>query len=232
MKEVLNNFGIVSNRRSGTHFLWETLNANFDIRKPDWYPGVDGVEAFKAHCTPDQVQQFFNKSLEEFINDYFCVYIMRDIKDTLAASWYYWKRGAEDNLDISRGLVGKTFSEYIRGATIEEALHYNIDVNSLYVNNYLDPVQYWIDFTKWSDYIYTITFEDLKLNPTKVVKDFSNRFNIRTKAGECKLINRLVGNLPRKGVIGDWKNVFNEKDKEYVVSKAGVIMKKFGYGVD
>jgi len=229
MSKFLDNFGILSHRRSGTHFLWETLNVNFDIRKPDWYLKVEGVEAFKAHCAPDQVSQFFGKDLDKFLLDYSCVYIMRDVRDTLVAAWYYWKAGAESNLDISKALKGKSFSQYIRGASIEETLSYNIDINSLWAKNYLDPIQYWIDFTKWSGYVHTIKFEDLKLKPKKVIKDFSDKFDLETKNKEYALINKLVGNLPRKGIIGDWRNIINEGDRKYIYSRAGEVMTSFGY---
>lgn len=230
MKSFLDNFGIFSYRRSGTHFLWESLNANFDIRKPYWYPGVNGVEAFKAHCSPMQVPRFFNISFEDFLNKYNnYVYIVRDLRDTLVAGWYYWQKGAENNLDISRGLVNISFSQYIRGASIDKACSLNIDTNSLYADNYLDPVQYWIDCAEWSKYVYTIRFEDLKLYPIDVMNQFSEHFDVKCKNAEYVIITKLVGNLPRKGIIGDWHTVFSDDDLEYVYARARNIMESYGY---
>lgn len=216
----MNFFKIVSHRRSGTHFLWETLKSNFDLKKS---PSPEGdMGGFKWH-------RLYQQTPKEFITNNMCVFLIRDPRDTLTSLWYYWQKGAEACFRMEEFLKGKSFSDYIRGTSESDIINFGVPITFLDVDHYLDPIKHWIDYTEWSNYIYTIRFEDLKHDPIKVLDKFSEKFKINPLYDEYKIINNLVGHFPRKGISGDWKNLFSKEDEKYVREKAATIMLKFNY---
>lgn len=216
----MNFFKIISHRRSGTHFLWETLKSNFDLKKS---PSPEGdMGGFKWHL-------LHKYTSENFVLNNTCVFLIRDPRDTLTSLWYYWKKGAESWFRMDEFLKGKSFSEYIRGPFENDMSKIEFAKTSPDFGHFLDPVQHWIDYTEWSNYVYTIRFEDLKHDPIKVLDKFSEKFKIKPIYSKYKLINNLVGHFPRKGVSGDWKNLFSKDDEEYIKEKVLNTMLKFNY---
>jgi len=216
----MKNFIIVSHRRSGTHFLWRTLKLNFNLKKDASIEGDMG--GFKWH-------RIVGDTPEKFIENHTCVHLIRDPRDTLTSLWYYWQRGAEKSLKMEKFLENKTFSQYIKGISVDRftELGFNIPGPQL-IDVYTDPIKHWADYAEWDKHLYTIRFEDLKENPKKVMKEFAKEFNLPLR-DDYKILRGLVGHFPRKGVVGDWKNLFTEEDNIYLKSKLGVIMEKFGY---
>ncbi len=216
----MKNFMILSHRRSGTHFLWGTLKLNFNLKKNNSIEGDMG--GFKFHSTFEHIPKNFLKS-------YMCVYLIRDPRDTLTSLWYYWQRGAERVMRMQEFLEGKTFGQYIRGISMDRfaKLGINIPPTKL-IDIYIDPIKHWADYTKWDKHLYTIRFEDLKENPKKVMREFAIEFGLPL-CNDYKILKGLVGHFPRKGVIGDWKNLWTEEDNVYLKSRLGVIMEKFNY---
>lgn len=185
MNNEVSNFFIMSHRRSGTHFLFENLNANFRLLKKegwaDYAKDYDIADAFKLHLTPQQIPIVFDLSIEEFIAEHTCVYLIRDLRDVLVSAWHYWKRGpTEEHLgvNISKLLKNKTFSQYIRGTNLIDLL---APVDCLWADSYYNPIKRWISFTKWADYINVIRFEDLKTNTNDVLEEFSQKFDVCKK---------------------------------------------------
>ncbi len=84
-------------------------------------------------------------------------------------------------------------------------------------------------YVEWADVLFTIRFEDLKMNLEKVMKNFGNNFNCKLIVDKVKTVDKLVGHITRKGIIGDWKNHFTDEDLNYFWSRAGEGMKKLGY---
>lgn len=218
----MRQFKVISHRRSGTHFLWNTLNSNFDLTKPDSPEGDMG--GFKWHRS-------YRHTPESFIKNHNCVFLVRDPRDTLVSIWHYWHRGAEASLKMKSFLKGKTFSQYIRGCSLEDIRGFFVgfNENEIDAGHYLDPVQHWIDYAEWSDHVYTVRYEDIKESYVEVVNAFGVEFNLKPKHNIPKQVSGLVGHFPRKGVVGDWQNFFTEEDNEYVIEKAREYMTKFNY---
>lgn len=235
MRDYIDKFTIISHARSGTHFLYETLVANFDLRpKKKQNSLISGADRTKFHFTPKQLSELekvggCNMSLSDFFNEHNPVYIIRDLRDTLVALWFYYQHAPVNKDPVGGVIRRKSFSQYIKGMSVGQAKGMGLVGNEINILSLLDPIQYWSDFTLWSQCVYTIKFEDLKLNPNKVLEDFSFFFDLRPKTKNYVSIDRLVGYFPRKGIIGDWKNIFSEKDEEYVLSRAQDVMSKFDY---
>jgi hypothetical protein len=218
----MKNFKIISHRRSGTHFLWNTLSANFTLPKDPSPEGAMG--GFKWHRP-------FKYTPSPFTTNYNCIYLVRDPRDTLVSSWHYFKKGGEStSLKMRQFLANKSFSAYIRGCTVDEMHQYvKFKEDSIDAGLYLNPVKHWVDYAEWSNHVYTIRFEDLKADPTKVLEDFAEAFEVPPNKLPYVTIKKLVGHFPRKGVAGDWQSLFSEEDNRYVIEVAEDFMKKFNY---
>lgn len=205
----MKQFLIIGHRRSGNYFLWNLLKLNF------------GTGIF----SPDKKFQFTyhrpikNANPEILIKSKNCIYLMRDCRDVLVSSWYYWRKGKESNYGVKKIFENSTFSQYLHGR--------------LPVDNkgtlFSDPIKHWLEYIGWVDVLFTVKFEDLKMNLEKTMKDISNYFNLPLTVSEIKTVNTLVGHATRKGIIGDWKNHFSDEDLNYFWNRAGENMEKLEY---
>lgn len=199
---------IYSVRRSGNHFLMETIRANF------------GVKFDKDH-------RFVN-SLDDFD---LAIYMVRDIRDVLVSNYYWWKKTGESwALGVRKQFENYNISmpEFIRGTKVKPLNTDKADGSS--VKDYFqDPVEF------WAKHIYSakgkipiVRFEDLKLNGEKTIRNIANWLGYDLPE-EIKEIKHLVGFNPRKGLIGDWVNYLTEGDNQYIKSKVGSVMREFNY---
>lgn len=213
-------FRLVAHRRSGNHFLWQALSRNFGIKE---------VGGFKYHRP-------YKYAAKKIIETYNCIYLVRDLRDTLIASWHYWMNPrAEPSMNVRPLLKDKSISDYIRGVSDEELKKAGFARKSKVQKNVYDhlhdPVQHWVDYTEWSDILYTIRFEDFKNNQEGTIRKFGKYFGLSFVKNRFKPVNKLVGLFPRKGKIGEWRDTLTKEDKEYIVSKAENALLKFGYEI-
>ena len=200
-------FLVISHRRSGNYFLWNLLKLNF------------GTDIF----SPKKSFQFtYHRPLkdsnpEALMKAKNCVYLVRDCRDTLVSSWYYWKAGGEPSYRVKKIFEKLTFSQYLHCGIAGKGTLFS------------DPIRHWLGYVEWADVLFTIRFEDLKMNLEKVMKNFGNNFNCKLIVDKVKTVDKLVGHITRKGIIGDWKNHFTDEDLNYFWSRAGEGMKKLGY---
>ena len=117
MKDYIDKFTIISHARSGTHFLYETLAANFELRCRVKRPGISGADAFKFHAAFNQLSELEkfgakNLSLDDFLKEHNAVYIIRDLRDTLVALWFYYRRALPGKDPIGKIISKKSFGQY------------------------------------------------------------------------------------------------------------------------
>jgi hypothetical protein len=155
------------------------------------------------------------------------LYIVRDGRDVLTASYYYWINGGSPHFNIG-GTINQyniSFGQFLRGETPLD----RIDERCIHYNHVVDPVCNWINHTRWIYFMYTVRYEDLKNDLHNVMIEISKEFDFPLIYKEAKTITKLTGVKPRKGIIGDYKNAFDEKDLEYFWQKAGERMVELGY---
>jgi hypothetical protein len=203
-------FKVFSHRRSGTHFLLETLDLNFN-KKVVWWNS-------KSHA-------FFNN--QRIPKD--SIYLVRDGRDVMVSAYHYWRVGGEPRSEI-HGTMKRyptSFSQFLRGKLNTEFIP---EVWLPYVQ---DPIGYWVRHTEWENHIYTVHYEDLVADPEKVMVEISFAFGVPLKKPPIKYmperITELVGIFPRKGVVGEWKSHFSDNDLIFFLKKAGQRMKELGY---
>lgn len=221
---------IVAPRRSGNHLLWETLHINYNL---DESLGSDG-DQFKYHRP-------YKEAPAGFTDKYTCILLIRDPRDTLISTWFYWKNSGEKKSRVVDLFVGKTFGEYLRGLDPNELDKFfpeKSEMDMYLIKQHIeDPIQNWLDYTDWKPYTAgMMTYERLVDNPRGVVTGFGQKFNLERTKDRIWTVkhdydNIGVGYLPRKGVVGDWKNYFTKEDNKYIIERAGDKMKEFGYDV-
>jgi hypothetical protein len=205
----MKSFLIIGHRRSGNHFLWHLLKSNF------------GTDIF----SPSKKFQFtYHRPIksanpEALMKSKHCIHLMRDCRDVLVSSWYYWRKGKESNYGVRKIFENSTFSQYLHGEL-------PVDNKGTLFSN---PIKHWLEYTEWVDVLFTVKFEDLKIELEKTMKDIGDYFNLLLINSEVKTVNNLVGHATRKGIIGDWKNHFTDEDLDYFWERAGETMETFGY---
>ena len=205
----MKQFLIIGHRRSGNHFLWNLLNANF---------GEAIFSGKNFHFTYHRpIKNAYPEALMKANN---CIYIMRDCRDVLVSSWYYWSAGKESVYGVKKIFENSTFSQYLHG---------ELPVVKGTGTLFHDPIEHWLEYIGWTDVLLTVKFEDLKMNLEKVMESVSDQFGLPLIVSEIKTVNKLVGHASRKGIIGDWKTHFTDEDLGYFWARAGENMEKLGY---
>jgi len=220
---------IVAHRRSGNHLLWENLHINYDLEE---CAGEDG-DKFKYHRP-------YKDAPEGFVDKHTCILLVRDPRDVLVSSWFYWKDRGEKRLCLDKLLKNVSFSEFLRGLDPSGLDKFNPepwDEMDMYLTreHIKDPVQHWLDFVDWKPYVAgTMTYERVVANPKGVIKGFGQKFNLESNKDRIWTVKYDyddigVGYKPRKGIVGDWKNHLAAEDNKYIIDRAGDKMEQFGY---
>ncbi|RDX36563.1 hypothetical protein DZA51_03970 [Vibrio campbellii] len=192
---------------------WEILD------KKDDYIKDRSFVFFKAHHYP---KSFSNSNVRKVI------LLVRDCRDALI-SYYRWR---VDFLNDER-----TFNEFLES-------------NSFFGNR---PYEDWAMFcSEWLDpssqySVHMVFFEQLKFNPLVEVKKLLSCLNLNFDESEIikaieetrfyklraqednSLSNHNSPRIFRKGLIGEWRDVYSNKQLELMSSTISPWMHKFGY---
>jgi len=180
---------------------------------------------FKSHVP------FSDSYLSGIIRTRTCIYLVRDARDVLVSSYYYWKAGREPDFRVHAIFNELSFSQYLHGEAVDVGKRV-CGKSFILPEMFSDPIKHWLSYAEWSNKIFTVRFEDLKTNYEDVIISVGKYIGRNVYDDVVKYVAKLVGHSPRKGIIGDWKNHFSEEDLEYVWNIAGDTMTKFGYEKD
>ena len=240
---------VVSHERSGTHFLINTIAYNFpwysnkeitfdskDIINPDEdtvksnikeveyrlkkYFGKRESRIFKSH----HQYYFFKDYINELLDDFIIFYIVRDVNDTLTSLYYYFKRG--QRLAHKPFPIENDLSKLIR---LKPYMYphdglYSVKKSENYIYRWINHVESWLEA---EGDINIVKYEDLKIDPGKVISQIAEV--LKEDMPEKIVVPQLKNSpsvSPRKGDIGDWKNIFEKEDAELTYKLAHDTMKK------
>ncbi len=139
--------------------------------------------------------------------------------------------------------------EFYNKASLEDGIMHCIRIIE---DEYVSWVKDWIDIShKYKDMILTIKYEDLNRDPFHTLKkimefynfDFNDDFVSSLASSKLKKEKNLavelkkgflgrLGSTARKGIIGDWKNYFNDNHKKKFKEIAGDLLIELGYEKD
>jgi hypothetical protein len=226
---------VITHERAGTHFGLNLFYRNLYV-KQNFYDlevykkaSIDGESIadhwqankrkvdiamchgglIKSHCE----YQLFRKYLPELP----VIYIVRDPRDTLVSFYHYLNRPEfHCNNPGFSDLRCDNFSEFLR-RPLNNYLRFACSLEG----NMFNVVQRWArHYAGWKNEssCYIMRYEDLLEKMVQSVwriaiftKVFPKLFMRSYKVGENGAI------LPRKGIVGDWKNHFSNEDLEWVL---------------
>lgn len=238
-KDIL--FYVISHERSGTHFAINTIVRNTNIRTGfhnigEWFGPYDKdddrfthIEWFnqawegkekcaaviKSHCDRDLYDAKYRKAK--------VIYVLRDPRDTLT-SWFHYLNREEyyrNNPQVSDHRC-ETFTEFLR-RPVSPFMKYSYSLHGDFSN----VVERWAHHVRgWSDTTNTLSvrYEDLLLDCTTVLNRISEFLDVRVKRKTHQVgLYDAPSILPRKGIVGDWKNIFTKSDEQFVRETLGQV---------
>ena len=228
--EVNKNILVVSHERSGTHFLINTIARNFPpYSNDDLSVSGDGgslrenlrkyyinkeKRIFKSH----HQAEYFLPFLDELLEHFHIFYIVRDGRDTITSCYHYYNQQSDD---ISP-----------KSATISELLkkpadpRYCLTESTNIVQRWAVHVEGWL---KLRDKITIVNYEDLSLHFEESLINIGHSLQMNPVSEHTRPTLQDWGVLPRKGIVGDWKNHFTSNDLRFFDKIAFSTMKLAGY---
>jgi len=249
---------VISHWRSGTHWVIDSLKNNLPAVSDRFY-NLDQVSRshekhisikdlilkisksrgryviLKTHMTsyltPFETEK--RELVRELLENSKVIYVYRVGRDVLV-SLYHYMRGFRDDLP--------EFSDFIRMPN---------DFDTYYQS--LNRIEFWKEHVDgWlgrSDLdIAKVSYEQLHTDYVSTIKELSeflgctikpsgvDRIELTNYGLLLRLLRKVVtlpakstAIAPRKGIIGDWKKYFSQRDLELFNKIAGATMKKLGY---
>ncbi|KAM4825264.1 sulfotransferase 2A1-like [Thomomys bottae] len=217
--------------KSGTHWLIEILSLIHTKGDPKWIrsvttynrsPWMEGVGGYKALLDrkegPPLISshlpiQLFPKSF--FTSKAKVIYVTRNPKDVLISGYHFWSSA---NLTKKPESLEQYFEWFLQG--------------HVPYGSWFDHVRGWMSM-KEKENVLVVSYEEMKKDPRNTVEKICQFLGKALEPAELDLVvenssfqnmkDNMLGNLsqvpeefvsatikiPRKGIVGDWKNNFS-----------------------
>lgn len=240
---------IASHRRSGTHWTIDSIRHNFPSVSQKFimldrilpsHPKPMSLNEFKfalnnstdkvilkTHLTPFEVEAIADSNLRQMIQSVFdqskIIYVLRDGRDVLTSLFYYVKSIHKNAQEVS-------FTQFLT----QNIGSHNIVKQNFEKNNKtnINRIEYWkLHVESWlsqSNDIYVLRYEALAQEFNKILQELENYLEIPINRKIFKPELKAKGSsavLPRKGVVGDYKQLFSEDDLAFFDRIAGELVK-------
>lgn len=226
---------IASHRRSGTHLLMKSLQLSFgkNLRLLKTH-GLAGEVL--GHTARMEVGISSSLELLETYDDQPMLYIVRDPRDTLTSNFHWWQTSGESKIGgIAAGFCGVTPKEWIDGAVRVERVSSpdpGCGVTQAHIDEgiFYDPLGFWMKHVSsyLSAKVPMVRYEDLTRQPRKTILRVAEIFGLKRPWWPRKP-GKLVGHEPRKGIVGDYRNLLEAETVTKIEDRAGALMQQLGY---
>ena len=230
-------FYVVSHERSGTHFLMNCIQLNSQtnlnwLSVGEWYGPFGKPQTkfehirqkfeqinpeqpymLKTHCDRDLFGHQYPDSK--------IVYIFRDYRDVLVSYYYFLKNlyieSARQRNPKIPPLWFESFSEFIR-QPLPDFLRLNYSSSG----NFSLPIERWLNHViKWLDdppeNILVVTYNQLYYDGEKTTRKILKFLDLPQRAVFTRpTLESSHSVMPRKGIVGDWKNHFSLDDTTFL----------------
>ncbi len=155
------------------------------------------------------------------------IYIVRDGRDVLTSCYYWHLKSGEVRDEWGWRMKERDwekFEEFLRSPIF---MHNNVTVRGA-----KNPIWYWKHHVRsWIRAgVPWFRYEDLINDEKKTLKRIGETLGLKVRKGaKFERFQKLVGFSPRKGIIGDWRNLFNVYDLKRFNGIAGDLMAELGY---
>jgi hypothetical protein len=223
---------VASHRRSGTHFLMQSLRLTFGGK----FPLCKTHSLASELRTPVARIEYVGGERPESVDEP-VVYIVRDVRDCLTSNYHWWRTSMESRCGgILPHFCDVTPAGYIGGEVrLEDVPTPNpgcgVTRAHLEFGIFADPAGFWTRHVRGylEEGIPVIRYEDLLQQPRKTLLEIAGRFHLR-RPWFPRAPRHLVGHDPRKGVIGDYRTLFDAATLRLIEERAGPVMAELGYG--
>lgn len=235
---------VLSHERSGTHFLINSIAANFGYREQqldiDNFPGtkrpvVNWEDPKALHGFLEQYHdkpianvfkchhsfEFLQPEMDYLLDQFHVFYIYRDGRDVLTSLWNYLHR-----LKWFEGPLTETVGELMRTHPAGRMCRYQYAMRPTLLNRWVHQVGDWI--TQAPKGICYIRYEDLNERFEDTIKTIGQHMNMVPKTLEKPALQGHTV-VPWKGKAGNWREFLTPEDEAYFWQYAGELMTQLGY---
>ena len=227
---------VASHRRSGTHFLMQSLRLTFG-KKFLLYKSHNLATEIRTPAARIEYIGGMPQATDKPPVDDPTLYIVRDVRDSLTSNYHWWRTSMESQCGgILPHFRDVTPAGYIRGQVRLQEVPTpvpgcGVTRAHLELGIFTDPAGFWARHV--SGYleqgIPVIRYEDLLRQPRQTLREIASRFGL-ARPWFPRAPRRLVGHDPRKGVIGDHRTLFDTATLRLIAERAGPVMAELGYG--
>lgn len=226
---------VASHRRSGTHFLMQSLRLTFG-KKFLLYKSHSLVSEIRTPAARIEYIGGERRTSGAPSADEPILYIVRDARDSLTSNYHWWRTSMESKCGgILPHFADVTPAGYIRGQVRLEdvptpAPGCGVTRAHLELGIFTDPAGFWARHV--SGYLQqgvpVLRYEDLLQQPRRTLREIADRFGL-ARPWFPRAPRRLVGHDPRKGVVGDHRTLFDAATLQLIDERAGAVMAELGY---
>ena len=232
---------LVTHERSGSHFMFNSLAVNFNhtiksftpiglpAKTHNYYSLIGGTKDYKealglflkmAAFSPDGSGRkmfkthhdiAFLEGSRDYLDQYNVIYVERECKDVLTSLYYYF-RNSGPNRDFPN-MEGLSLRDFVLN-TKPGNYQFDIDYSHVESSNFVERWKYHREGWVNSDIpLIKTSYEDLSNSYNDTMSDIADKLGFdapntwyRPDVGEFVSVDA------RKGVVGDWQNLFEGEE--------------------
>lgn len=229
------NILVVSHERAGTHFLINTIAFNFPYYLNDEISVLGSPEdlskIFTEFCSREERRifkshhqfGFFEPFFDEIIRHFQVFYVVRDGRDVLTSCFHYFNKAPADKFPHTDS-ISKFLATNPSDFAFDKA--YSLRQACNMIERWCMHIESWLAV---KDKITIVRYEDLKYDFENTVGGIANILGLSVSEKLTMPTVRDRSISARKGVAGDWKNHFTDRELATFNDIASGCMSKLGY---